>query len=181
VYPAFRRDDETQDQARRDKARVPETIGFQTEPEIAFEQNQIGPSGGVAPGCGADGCRLWQRHRTASRDRRSRLALRRGHWVPVAAAADDHPSCFGATGSINRSWQRPSVSGLPAEAWHAITWREGSADWHASRFAQQRVRPAHRGTKLSEPRAEEWLLIERPQNETEPTKYWFATLPECRS
>jgi hypothetical protein len=26
VYPAFRRDDETQDQARRDKARVPEAI-----------------------------------------------------------------------------------------------------------------------------------------------------------
>jgi hypothetical protein len=52
------------------------------------------------------------------------------------------------------------------------------------------VRPAHRDTKLREPRAEdklsesraeERLLIERPQNGTEPTKYWFATLPECRS
>jgi hypothetical protein len=31
---------------------------------------------------------------------------------------------------------------------------------------------------LSEPRAEEWLLIEWPEDETEPTKYWFATLPE---
>ena len=26
------------DQARRDKARVPQTIAFQTKPEIAFEQ-----------------------------------------------------------------------------------------------------------------------------------------------
>ena len=68
--------------------------------------------------------------------------------------------------------------GLPAEAWQTITWREGSADWLASRFARQRVRPAHRDTKLSEPRAEEWLLIEWPHGETEPTKYWFATLPE---
>jgi len=67
--------------------------------------------------------------------------------------------------------------GLPAEAWQTITWREGSADWLASRFARQRVRPAHRDTKLTEPRAEEWLLIEWPQGETEPTKYWFATLP----
>jgi hypothetical protein len=40
------------------------------------------------------------------------------------------------------------------------------------------VRPAHRDTKLSEPRAEEWLLIEWPQGEAEPTKYWFATLPD---
>src|SRR5207253_5785676 len=30
----------------------------------------------------------------------------------------------------------------------------------------------------SELRAEEWLLIEWPENETEPTKYWFSTLPE---
>ena len=67
---------------------------------------------------------------------------------------------------------------LPGEAWQTITWREGSADWLASRFARQRVRPAHRDTKLIEPRAEEWLLIEWPQGESEPTKYWFSTLPE---
>src|SRR5204862_914538 len=67
---------------------------------------------------------------------------------------------------------------LPAEAWQTITWREGAADWLSSRFARQRVRPAHRDTLLREPRAEEWLLIEWPQDETEPTKYWFSTLPE---
>ncbi len=36
----------------------------------------------------------------------------------------------------------------------------------------------HRDNLLSEPRAEEWLLIEQPQDETEPTKYWFSTLSE---
>jgi hypothetical protein len=30
----------------------------------------------------------------------------------------------------------------------------------------------------TEPHPEEWLLIEWPQGETEPTKYWFASLPE---
>src|SRR5829696_3277232 len=29
-----------------------------------------------------------------------------------------------------------------------------------------------------EPRPEEWLLIEWPEGEKEPTKYWFSTLPE---
>jgi hypothetical protein len=67
---------------------------------------------------------------------------------------------------------------LPEEAWQTVTWREGSADWLASRFARRRVRPAHRDTALSEPRSEEWLLIEWPEDETEPTKYWFSTLSE---
>ena len=40
------------------------------------------------------------------------------------------------------------------------------------------MRPAHRDNLLSELRAEEWLLIEWPENETEPTKYWLSTLPE---
>jgi hypothetical protein len=40
------------------------------------------------------------------------------------------------------------------------------------------VRPAHRDNLLSELRPEEWLLIEWPEDETEPTKYWFSTLPE---
>ena len=40
------------------------------------------------------------------------------------------------------------------------------------------MRAAHRDERLSLPRAEEWLLIEWPQGEDEPTKYWFSTLPE---
>src|ERR1700730_1188053 len=59
-----------------------------------------------------------------------------------------------------------------------ITWREGTTDWLSSRFARWRVRPAHRDNLLSELGAGEWLLIEWPKDETEPTKYWFSTLPE---
>jgi SRSO17 transposase len=40
------------------------------------------------------------------------------------------------------------------------------------------VRPAHRDERLSHLRAEEWLLVEWPQGEDEPTKYWLSTLPE---
>jgi hypothetical protein len=35
------------------------------------------------------------------------------------------------------------------------------------------VRSAHRDYR----HAEEWLLIEWPESESEPTKYWFSTLP----
>ncbi|MFN3323941.1 MAG: transposase, partial [Bryobacteraceae bacterium] len=47
-----------------------------------------------------------------------------------------------------------------------------------SRFAAVRVRPAHRDYWKAEPHAEEWLLIEWPRGEAEPTKYWISTLPE---
>ena len=33
-------------------------------------------------------------------------------------------------------------------------------------------------TNGAEPRAEEWLLIEWPKGESEPTKYWLSTLPQ---
>jgi len=46
-----------------------------------------------------------------------------------------------------------------------------------SRFAVLRVRPAHRDYWRSEPHPEEWLLIEWPTGEPEPTKYWLSTLP----
>src|SRR5919202_6240621 len=66
---------------------------------------------------------------------------------------------------------------LPAEAWRRVAWREGTAGELASRFAAVRVRPAHGDFRRAEPRAEEWLLVEWPEGEKEPTKYWLSTLP----
>jgi SRSO17 transposase len=48
----------------------------------------------------------------------------------------------------------------------------------SSRFARVRVRAAHRDYNLTESRSEEWLLIEWPRGEEEPTKYWLSTVPE---
>src|SRR5690349_13914440 len=51
----------------------------------------------------------------------------------------------------------------------------------SSRFAAVRVRPAHRDTKRTEPWPEEWLLIEWPEGDAEPAKYWFSNLPKRSS
>src|SRR6202008_1933527 len=59
--------------------------------------------------------------------------------------------------------------------WKMVTWREGSQKKLRSRFAAVRVRPAHRDFERSEPYPEQWLLIEWPDGESEPTKYWFST------
>jgi SRSO17 transposase len=66
---------------------------------------------------------------------------------------------------------------LPEQAWRTVTWREGTRHKLKSRFAAVRVRPAHRDHLRSEPYPEEWLLMEWPACETEPTKYWLSTLP----
>ena len=65
---------------------------------------------------------------------------------------------------------------LPKRAWSTVNWREGTRGLMQSRFVMKRVRPAHRDRERSEPRPHEWLLVEWPRNEPEPTKYWLSNL-----
>jgi SRSO17 transposase len=39
------------------------------------------------------------------------------------------------------------------------------------------VRPWHRDYWRAEPWPQEWLLIEWPEDEKEPAKYWLSTMP----
>jgi len=63
---------------------------------------------------------------------------------------------------------------LPRSSYRTLTWREGTNAQLRSRFARVRVRAAH----ANRPRQEEWLLIEWPKGEAEPTRYFLSTLPE---
>lgn len=67
---------------------------------------------------------------------------------------------------------------LPEADWQTIAWREGACETLSSRFARVRVRAAHRDYNLTAPRPGEWLVIEWPQEEAEPAKYWLSTLPQ---
>jgi SRSO17 transposase len=62
-----------------------------------------------------------------------------------------------------------------------VTWNEGSKGEMRSRFAAVRIIPASRNWKGSDLPAEEWVLIEWPENEVGPTKYWFSTLKKSSS
>lgn len=68
--------------------------------------------------------------------------------------------------------------GLPAKHWRDVRWREGTRGTMRSRFAAVRVRAAHRDYNRTEPRALEWLLIEWPAAEKQPTKYWLSTVSD---
>lgn len=66
---------------------------------------------------------------------------------------------------------------LPAAAWKKVTWRAGTRGPQRSRFAKLKVWAAHGWRAQEHPeRAAEWLLIEWPEGEAEPTKYWLAQL-----
>ena len=66
--------------------------------------------------------------------------------------------------------------GLRNSAWRTIQWREGTNEWLSSRFARMRVHVASGHERPGEP-TKEWLLIEWPEGEKEPTKYWLSSLP----
>jgi SRSO17 transposase len=192
AYRLYLPEDWAADLERRHKAKVPQTIAFHTKPQIALAQIKAARAAGLPEGVvlmdagyGND---------TELRTQLTALGLRyvagigpkTSVWPPGTGPLPAPPGKgLGRPPTLlRRDEQHQPIAvkalalSLPREAWQTITWREGTADWLSSRFARQRVRPAHRDTKLSEPRAEEWLLIEWLQDETEPTKYWLATLPE---
>ena len=66
---------------------------------------------------------------------------------------------------------------LESKQWRRLTWAEGSNGRLSSHFAFARVRVAPKN-HLSRPLQEEqWLIIEWPEGEDKPTKYWLSNLP----
>src|SRR3954454_11483965 len=164
--------------------RVPDQAGDRAGPDQAGAGRR-----GAARG-GGDRRRLRQRHRLPRRDHRAWPALRGrhpGHDRPVAArrgaaagrarGGRGPPAEAAAPGRAAQPLAAGRLAaGLPADAWRTVTWREGTAGELASRFAAGRVRPAPGDTARPEPRPEEWFLVEWPEGEEEPTKYWPSTL-----
>jgi SRSO17 transposase len=180
------------DALRRKRTKVPEEVSFKTKPQIALEQIHAAWKAGVPRGSvvmdtgyGAN---------TALRDGITALGLsyvagilpNTTVWTegtkplrPKAWSGRGRPPKLMRRNARHRPVQVKQLAlSLPAKAWRPIQWREGSADWLSSRFARLRVRPAHRDYYLTTARAEEWLLIEWPEGEQEPTKYWLSTLPQ---
>src|SRR3954468_20081681 len=179
------------DPARRAMAGVPEEGAFRTKPAIALGQVRQALADGVPPGVVVTDAGYG--NDTDFRDGITGLGLpyvagiqgTTGLW-PAGAGPLPPARRSGKGGPPKRLRRDPGpqplaaerlAAGLPAGAWRSVTWREGTAGSLASRFAAVRVRPAHDDFRLSEPRAEEWLLAEWPEGESEPTKYWLSTLP----
>lgn len=189
--------DWAEDAARRETAGVPKEIRFQKKPEIALEQIRSALAAGVPRGpVLAD---AGYGNNTGFRD-----TVTEEFKLPYTVGIESSTSVWPegqeplrpevrSSGRgrqptrLKRDETHQPVSakdlalGLSPRNYRKVTWREGSAGKMKSRFAAVRVRPAHDDEKRSEPRPEEWLLIEWPPDEPEPTKYWLSTLPATTS
>jgi SRSO17 transposase len=179
------------DRERREKASVPAEVPFRTKPEMALRQIRRARKRGIPEGVvladagyGTD---------TAFRTELTKLELR--YVVGIQSAVTvwkpgEGPKPapkYRGTGRPPRLLQRDAkhapvtakelARSLPPGAWQPVTWRQGVKQKLRSRFAAVRVRPAHRDYWRAEAHAQEWLLVEWPKGEAEPTKYWLSTLP----
>ena len=179
------------DPERRAKTGIPEEIEFRTKPRIALEQIRQALADGVPTGVvladAGYGIDTEFRIGLTALDLLYVVGVQASTslWPPGTGPLPPKPwSGRGRPPRLMRRAPEPQPAAaeelakrLPAAAWRTVTWREGSRAALSSRFAAMRVRPAHRDDQLPEPRAPEWLLIEWPEGEKEPTKYWLSTLP----
>ena len=169
------------DERRRRQAGVPEEIGFKTKPQIALELIRRAVESGLPgnmvlldAGYGHDatlrsGITALQRTYVAGIQPQTLV------WAPGRRRG--LPPKKGRCDAADAISVRDLARRLPAKAWRTIKWREGTNAWLSSRFARLRVHVASSHQDCGKP-DKEWLLIEWPEGEDEPTKYWLSTLPK---
>jgi SRSO17 transposase len=180
-----------EDIERREKTEVPEEVAFQTKPEIALDQVRAAVAAnrnrGVVLADAAYGTNTGFREGLTELGLQYVVGVQSSMTVWETGKQPLPAKPRGSMGRPPRLLQRTTdhqpvsvkqlAMSLPSTAFKEITWREGTDRKLQSRFAAVRVRPAHRDYEKAEPHQEEWLLIEWPRGEKEPTKYWTSTLP----
>jgi SRSO17 transposase len=176
---------------RRAKAGIPDGIEFQTKPHIALDQVRQAIADGVPKGVAlAD---AGYGNDTAFHSGLTELDLQyavgvQGSTTVWASGTQPLPArTWSGRGRRTKLLRRDSnvkpikvselAKSLARRAWKTVRWREGTKGDLVSRFAAVRIRPSHRDYWRAEPWPEEWLLIEWPEGEDAPIKYWLSTLP----
>jgi SRSO17 transposase len=155
------------DLERRSHAKVPEALEFVTKPMLALQLlENIGKVKSLPELVLADA------GYGASTEFREQLTMMGFTYV------------VGVTGTVSmQSPAQPPLQAkelamqLPSRRFRTVKWREGTNRTLSSRFAATRVHCASRAARPGGPSDEQWLLIEWPKGEVEPTKYFLSTLP----
>lgn len=181
----------TSDASRRRKAGVPTTVKFASKADIALAQIEAACAAGIPGGVvlmdSAYGSRLELRESVSALGMRYVAGIdpQTSVWAPGTEplppkawpGRGGRPSKRLRRGDGHRPCSVKALAlSLPSHAWRTVRWREGTADWLSSRFARVYVRPARGDDRMAQRRAEEWLLIEWPPGEDEPTRYWLSNL-----
>lgn len=187
--------DWAQDPQRRSRVGVPEAIRFATKTQIALQQLRALLTEGAPPHCVlADaGYGVDNAFRQALSDMGLLYAVGVTSavvvWPPGVDPLPPEPYAGKGRQSVmpRRTAELQPVSvkalalSLSAQSFQTINWREGSNETISGRFAAVRVR--HAGGNAGKARLQplQWLLIEWPADQAEPTKYILSSLPESTS
>ena len=180
------------DPARRGKAGVPEDVEFATKTQIALQQLRKLMAEGAPHHCVlADaGYGVDTTFRQALTDMGLEYVVGVTSavvvWPPGVEPLPPLPYSGRGRPPVmpRRTAKRKPMSvkalamSLPPTAFQVISWREGSNDKLSGRFAAVRVPHAGGNSGKARLRPEQWLLIEWPADQDEPTKYCLSTLPE---
>jgi len=191
AYQLYLREEWAEDRERCRKAGVPEEVTFRSKPQIALAQLRAALAAGVPKGVvAADaGYGNGAEFRDALREMGLRYVVgvlsttrvwtegRRplppsqwsGHGRPptrLRRAPEHQPVTAKELALANKARFR----------W--VSWREGTKGQLRERFLALRVRSAHRDYQRHQAREEEWCVVEWPEGEPEPTKYFLSTLPK---
>ena len=178
----------TDDPKRCAEAGVPASVSFLTKNQIAAAQIRTAVADevprGVVLGDAAYGDDCALRDELSEQGLIYALGIRpltTVWWGAHQPATPPQPSATGRPRvRVVRDAAHPPLSvralarALPARAYRTVTWRQGAAEKLSGRFARVRVVIAHDDRV----RAPEWLVIEWPRGDAEPTRYWLSTLPE---
>ena len=192
AYRLYLNQEWASDKKRRKAAKVPTDISFQKKWQIALEQIRDAKKSGypTAPVVADAG----YGSTTEFREGLDALGLRyavgviktttvwttnnRAPKPPLPQKTMGRPRKLLVRDGANQPSSVAEVAkALAKKSYKSVTWREGAKGVMRSRFACVRVRAAHHDFKRTEPRDEQWLLIEWPKHEAEPIKYWLTTMP----
>ena len=179
------------DTVRRTKGGVPAEITLATKPECGVTQMQAARAAGVPPGVvladAAYGDESGFRDSVTALGLPYVVGIRPATTVWAPGVEPLPPKfCSGPAATPKPQRREPGhepIAGkalamsLPADQYQSVTWRDGINAAPTSRFTCLRVRPTHQGHLATTMRPEEWLLIEWPQRDAEPSGYWLATAP----
>jgi SRSO17 transposase len=160
-----------EDPARRREARIPDSVLFQTKPQLGLAMIKRAIDHGLPRGTV-----LADSAYGSSSDFRQQL---RDLGVDYAVGVDPktvvwlldaQSRCRGDPVSVHDLALRIEARG----GFRYCTWRKGTKQDLSARFAVRRVTPAGANAE----RDAQWLLIEWRDGEKEPANYFLATLPE---
>jgi SRSO17 transposase len=162
----------TKDRGRREQARIPDELTFKTKTDLALEMIRRAVKNGIPGNVVLADCAYGERaeFRNGIRD----LGLD----IAVAIQGGTKVRLLDASGQLEPEaiLVRQLASDLQERSFRRLDWRDGSKATLSARFCFRRVKTTHADGMTLEDREPLWLVLEWPDDEERPCKFYLTSL-----